>query len=48
MFKAAELINALIQIRERNQASDRLGPALALSAAQCLVLNVHLTDAIDR
>ena len=105
LFKAAELINALIQIRERKQASDRVGPvlaqasfqqvrrvirerslllsngevinlrdplirdlidegcrlfhagkqdhdvyqrALALSAAQCLVLNDHLDDAIDR
>ena len=105
VFKAAELINALIQIRERKEAPDRLGSvlaqasfqqvrrvirerrlhlgngevidlrdplirdlidegcrlfhegkqdaavyqrALALSAAQCLVLNDQLDEAIDR
>ena len=29
VFKAAELVNALIQIKERQQAEDRVGPALA-------------------
>ena len=29
VFKAAELVNALIQIKERQQADDRVGPDLA-------------------
>ena len=29
LFKAAELVNALIQIKERRQAEDRVGPELA-------------------
>ena len=29
VFKAAALVNALIQIKERQQAEDRVGPALA-------------------
>lgn len=29
LFKAAELVNALLQIRERRQAEDRFGAALA-------------------
>ncbi|MFZ9568912.1 MAG: hypothetical protein ACO28M_03605 [Vulcanococcus sp.] len=29
LFKAAELVNALIQMRERKQAADRVGPAMA-------------------
>lgn len=29
LFKAAELVNALIQIKERREAEDRVGPALA-------------------
>lgn len=34
MFKAAELLNALIQIRERRQAPDRLGDAFAKASFQ--------------
>jgi len=29
LFKAAELVNALIQIKERREAEDRVGPELA-------------------
>ena len=29
LFKAAELVNALIQIKERREADDRVGPELA-------------------
>lgn len=29
VFKVAELVNALIQIKERQQAADRVGPVLA-------------------
>ena len=29
VFKAAELVNALIQIREKKQSPDRFGPELA-------------------
>lgn len=29
LFKAAELVNALIQIRQRKQAADRVSPAVA-------------------
>ena len=29
LFKAAELVNALIQIKERREAADRVGPELA-------------------
>lgn len=32
VFKAAELVNALIQIKERQQASDRVGSTLAQSS----------------
>ena len=34
VFKAAELLNALIQIRERRQAPDRLGDAFAKASFQ--------------
>ena len=34
VFKAAELLNALIQIRERRQAPDRFGPTLAKASFQ--------------
>ena len=34
VFKAAELLNALIQIRERRQAPDRLGDAVAKASFQ--------------
>lgn len=34
LFKAAELINALIQLRERRQADDRVGPELAQRSFQ--------------
>lgn len=34
VFKAAELLNALIQIRERRQAPDRLGDAVAKASVQ--------------
>jgi hypothetical protein len=34
VFKAAELLNALIQIRERRQAPDRLGEAFAKASFQ--------------
>jgi len=39
VFKAAELVNALIQIKERQQADDRVGPALA-QASFALVRSV--------
>lgn len=32
LFKAAELINALVQMRERRDASDRLGPEKAATS----------------
>ena len=34
LFKAAELINALIQLRERREAEDRVGPELAKRSFQ--------------
>lgn len=54
VFKAAELVNALIQIKERQQASDRVGPVLAQasfalvrSVIRCRHIPLACGDSVD-